>query len=233
MASQSFSDKRVRIRSVESGKDVLEIDAGDKSARVSFSPDGKTLATASTNGEIKLWNADDGTELKTLGSFSFHLLCVAFSRDGKRIVAGGGLYGRMGGQSTRVDSARAPESSTPESPTSEPATRQHLGWAGVWEIGSGSQIAEMKDMPDAILGIAISPDGKLVQPPVATAWPGCGRRKRGTLSLRFPGMGPRWNGSTSRRTEGRSSAAATTIRPSSGASIPARSWQRCRSTAAP
>ena len=133
VASQSLSDKLVRVRSVESGEELLQIDVGDRSARVRFSPDGRTLATASTEGELKLWNVDDGKELKSLASLSFNLQCVAFSRDGTRIVAGGG-----------------------------PHREDNFGWAGVWEIASGNLIAEMKDMPDAVLGIAISPNGKLV-----------------------------------------------------------------------
>ncbi|MFC1596946.1 WD40 repeat domain-containing protein, partial [Planctomycetota bacterium] len=148
VASQNFGDKgRVKIRSVESRKDVLEIDAGDEWVRVRFSPDGETLATASQDGELKLWNVDDGKELKSLASLSFRLQCLAFSRDGKRIVAGGGTHERT----------RESESSTPESPVPE-----DFGWVGIWEIASGNQIAEMKDMPGLVLGIAISPNGKLV-----------------------------------------------------------------------
>jgi len=148
VASQNFGDEgRVKIRSVESRKDVLEIDVGKEWVKVRFSPDGKTLATASQGGELNLWNVDDGKEQKSLASLSFRLQCLAFSRDGKRIVAAGGTF----------EQPRESQSTTPESPVPEP-----FGWVGVWEIASGNQIAEIKDLPGLVLGVAISPDGKLV-----------------------------------------------------------------------
>lgn len=133
VAFSILGDNRIAIRSVESGEEILKIGMGNQQARVRFSPNGKTLATASTGGELKLWNVDDGKELKSLASLAFNLQCVAFSRDGAWVVAGGGPF-RDG----------------------------KFGWAGVWEITSGKQIAEMEDMPDSVLGIAISPDGRLV-----------------------------------------------------------------------
>ncbi|NQT17438.1 MAG: hypothetical protein HQ582_32080, partial [Planctomycetes bacterium] len=148
VASQSFAgNRRVKIRSVESGGDVLEIDVGNQWAWLHFSPDGKTLATASTGGELKLWNVDNGMEFKSLASLSFSLWSVAFSRDGKRIAATGGSY----------EQTRESESSTPESPVSE-----DFGWAGVWDVASGAQIAEINDPPSMFVGIAVSPSGKLV-----------------------------------------------------------------------
>ena len=133
VAFQSYTDKMIRVCSIESGEDVFKITTGGASARVRFSPDGKTLATASTDGALKLWDVKEGKELTSLASFTFNLQCVAFSRDGARIVAGGGPYGQ-----------------------------DAFGQASVWEIASGKQIAEMKGMPESVLGIAISPDGKLV-----------------------------------------------------------------------
>ena len=133
VAFSHLSDKPVTIGSIESGEEILEIATGNNQTRVRFSPDGKTLVTASTGGALKLWNVEDGKELKSLASLSFNLQCVAFSRDGTRIVAGGG-----------------------------PFRGDNFGWAGVWDVASGKQIAEMKDMPDSVLGIAISPDGNIV-----------------------------------------------------------------------
>ena len=133
VAFSSLADKLVTIGSIESGDDILKIATGSKPARVRFSPDGKTLVTASTGGELKLWNVEDGKESKSLASLSFNLQCVAFSPDGTRIVAAGG-----------------------------PFRGDNFGWAGVWEVASGKQIAEIKDMADSVLGIAISPDGKVL-----------------------------------------------------------------------
>ena len=49
---------------------------------MAFSPDGKMLATA--GADVKLWDSQTG---KTLRSFDSQVIEVAFSPDGKRLVA--------------------------------------------------------------------------------------------------------------------------------------------------
>ena len=53
---------------------------------VSFSPDGKTLATGNDAGEMKLWSGT-GKHLATLTDFE-GCVALAFSADGKTLVAG-------------------------------------------------------------------------------------------------------------------------------------------------
>jgi WD40 repeat protein len=52
---------------------------------VSFSPDGKTLATASRDNTVKLWNLQ-GEQLKTLKGHSIRVNSVSFSPDGKTLA---------------------------------------------------------------------------------------------------------------------------------------------------
>ena len=57
---------------------------------VAWSPDGKTLATASTDGTAKLWDAATGRELATLkGHARGDVNVVAFSPDGQTLATGG------------------------------------------------------------------------------------------------------------------------------------------------
>src|ERR1700678_1598149 len=55
---------------------------------VAFSPDGQTIASASGDNTIKLWDVASGRELRTLKGHAGSVISVAFSPDGRTIASG-------------------------------------------------------------------------------------------------------------------------------------------------
>jgi WD40 repeat protein len=58
-----------------------------KISDVNFSPDGQTLASASYDGTVKLWNVASGKKVITLYQHSGYVSSVSFSPDGERIAS--------------------------------------------------------------------------------------------------------------------------------------------------
>ena len=55
---------------------------------VAVSPDGKTLASASKDRIVRLWNAETGELRATLAGHTNEIFCLAFSPDGKTMASG-------------------------------------------------------------------------------------------------------------------------------------------------
>jgi WD40 repeat protein len=58
-------------------------------AGMSFSPDGRRLASAGADGTVRVWDAASGQELLTLKGHTSKVYGVSFSLDGRRLASAG------------------------------------------------------------------------------------------------------------------------------------------------
>ncbi len=68
-----------------------------------YSPDGKYLVSASFDGSIRLWDAEQGIELDQVAGEGFAARAI-FSPDGSHVLAAGGFKRKFDGQATFFDS---------------------------------------------------------------------------------------------------------------------------------
>ncbi|MFY0576337.1 WD40 repeat domain-containing protein [Cystobacter fuscus] len=112
LAFSISDDDKIRLWSMASGRLVHAL-VGHKGAvgDLAFSPDGTTLASASSEGTIRIWGVSDGSDLHVLNEAdAFN--CVRFSPDGTSIASGSEygparLWSVTEGRSLRVLEQRA------------------------------------------------------------------------------------------------------------------------------
>jgi WD40 repeat protein len=158
----------VRLWDIASGREIRALQGHNSSVlSVSFSPDGKALASASDDQTIRLWQVDSGRGIRVLQGHNNSVLSVAFSPDGKALASASGdktirLWevdsGReiraLKGHNNEVHSvAFSPDGKALASGSSDRTIR-------LWQVDSGRQIRTLKGHDLPVFGVAFSPDGK-------------------------------------------------------------------------
>ena len=134
---------------------------------VTFSPDGKTLASGSSDTSIRLWDVRTGKVLRTLAGHTGSVYSVDFSPDGKKIVSGSQdasiqVWDVNSGKALRtLTGYAAPVYSvafSPDGKTVAGGSRDKTN--RLWDVDNGRVLRTLTGQTDLIYSVAFSPDGK-------------------------------------------------------------------------
>ena len=160
-------DRGVVVLEAGSGATVATFDGhNERVVAVAFGPDGKQLATGSSDGTAKIWNLVDKRESRTLGHKA-GVTSLAFSPDGRRLASGssdnavnlwdlsrGGAFQEYRGHKRPAQAvAFSPNGKTLASGSLERVV--HL-----WFVDGPDRPQRLEGLENGAAAVAFSPDGR-------------------------------------------------------------------------
>ena len=135
---------------------------------VAFSPDGKILASASSES-VKLWDVASGKELRTFAGHSLRITSVAFSPDGKTLASASWdrtikLWNVVNGEELRSIEGHSDKIwAVAFSPNGKIVASGSLdGKIGLWDVSNGENLHRLSGHSKKVGSVAFSPNGKVL-----------------------------------------------------------------------
>src|ERR1039458_7435779 len=156
-----------RAPAAKSPEILIQLGHVDDVTSMTWSPDGKTLASGSGDHTVKLWDAGSGQLLRTLSGHAGHVWSVAWNPDGKTLASGSAdhtvkLWEPGSGQLLRTLSGHAYSvmsvAWSPDSKTLASGSYDHT--VKLWDAGSGRLLRALSLHSTEVVSVAWSPDGK-------------------------------------------------------------------------
>ena len=136
---------------------------------VSFSPDGRTLASGSRDDTVGLWDVDTGRHLRTLTRHTYGVRSVSFSPDGDTLASGSrddtvGLWDVNTGRHLRTLTGHTHDvcsvSFSPDGDTLASGSRDDT--VGLWDVNTGRHLRTLTGHTHDVCSVSFSPDGGLL-----------------------------------------------------------------------
>ncbi|MFI0923795.1 trypsin-like peptidase domain-containing protein [Streptomyces sp. NPDC021012] len=133
---------------------------------VKFSPDGRTVASASSDGTVRLWDVATGKSRRVLNGHSDTVSSVAFSPDGRTLATGGAdhnarLWDTVTGEIRAILNGHTYNVTSvafsPDGRTLATGSTDHS--ARLWDTATGRTRAILNGHNDQVYSVAFSPDG--------------------------------------------------------------------------
>jgi WD40 repeat protein len=161
-------EKCARLWRVATGQLIRELPLDAALSALAFSPSGKTLATASAVGTVRLWEAKTGQAIGAVGKHQGIVLELVFWPDGRALATAS-----FDGTARLWDAARLKPLATMQHDSKVLAAAFHpggraLATAGVdrtvrlWDAATGKPIGQALRHEATVIRLAFSPDGSRI-----------------------------------------------------------------------